>query len=108
MGNYTIRALLFANDLAIGSFIINGVQKRTDQTVRYCNKVNLKCNLNKSKVMTNLIIKGGKLTKSEFWYRKGPKTGKLKKVTIFCHVSRYIAPISWKLSLRASKHNTIL
>jgi hypothetical protein len=47
MGQMSIPGLLFADDLATGSFTVNGLQKGIDQVVNYYRKLNLKCNLKK-------------------------------------------------------------
>jgi hypothetical protein len=51
IGRITIPGLLFADDLAVSSFTINGLQKEIDKIVRYCKELNLKCNLIKSKIV---------------------------------------------------------
>jgi hypothetical protein len=43
--------LLFADNLALGDFTIKGLKKRNGTGVAHCNKCNLKCNLQKSKIM---------------------------------------------------------
>ena len=64
----------------LGHLLSTVCKNGPDQTARYCNQLNLKCTFTKSKVMVSLIIKEGKLTKSECWQGEGRKTGKLKKV----------------------------
>jgi hypothetical protein len=44
----SIPGLMFADDLAIGSFTVNGLQTGIDQIVKYCGDWNLKCNLKKN------------------------------------------------------------
>ena len=44
-------SLLLTDDLAIGPFIISGLPGVMDQMMTYCNQWNVKCNLNKTKVM---------------------------------------------------------
>jgi hypothetical protein len=56
VGNQTKFALRFADDLEIGSFTINGLQRGINQTVKYCYKYNLKLNVNTTKVM---VLKKG-------------------------------------------------
>jgi Reverse transcriptase (RNA-dependent DNA polymerase). len=51
VGNRTILALMFVDDLAIGSFTIHVLQKGINQMVKCCNKSNLKLNVNKFVVM---------------------------------------------------------
>jgi hypothetical protein len=38
VGGMSVPGLLFADDLAIGSFAVNGIQKGIDQVVRYSGK----------------------------------------------------------------------
>jgi hypothetical protein len=49
IGKMSIPGLLFAEYLAIESFIVNGLQKGIDQVVKYCRDWHLKCNLKKTK-----------------------------------------------------------
>jgi hypothetical protein len=58
-----IPGLLFADDVAVGPFTINGLQKGK---VKFCKKWSLKYNLKKTKVM--VLKKGGKLKKNEQWH----------------------------------------
>jgi hypothetical protein len=51
IGNMPIPGLLFADDLAIGSFTVNGLQRRIDQIVKYCSDWNLRYNLKKTKIL---------------------------------------------------------
>lgn len=46
-----ILPLLLIDDMAIGTFIISGLLGVMDQTMTYCKQWNVKCNLNKTKVM---------------------------------------------------------
>jgi hypothetical protein len=46
-GKMSIPGLMFADDLAIGSFTVNGLQKGIDQIVKYCSDWNLKFGLKK-------------------------------------------------------------
>jgi hypothetical protein len=46
------------DDLSIGSFTVNGVQRGIDQIVKYCGDWNLKCNL-KKKPKYWFLRKGG-------------------------------------------------
>ena len=46
MGNRTIPALVFDDDLATGIFAINGLPDGTDRYLICYNKWNLKCTLN--------------------------------------------------------------
>jgi hypothetical protein len=39
---------LFADDIATGSFTVNGLQKGINEVVKYCSDWNLKCNLKKT------------------------------------------------------------
>jgi hypothetical protein len=57
---------LFADNLAIGSFTVNGLQRGIDQIVKYCTDWNLKCNLKKTKIL--FFKKRGKLKKNEKWF----------------------------------------
>jgi hypothetical protein len=61
IGKMSIPVLIFADDLAIGSFTENGLQRGIDQIVKYCGDWNLKCNLKKTKI---LVFKEGKLRKN--------------------------------------------
>jgi hypothetical protein len=66
IGKMSIPGLMFADDLAIGSFTVNGLQRGIDQIVKYYNDWNLKCNLKKTKIL--VFKKGGKLKKKERWF----------------------------------------
>lgn len=46
----TFPGLLFADDLAIRLFTVNGLQKGINKMKKYCNNCNLKCNLKKIKI----------------------------------------------------------
>jgi hypothetical protein len=67
-GRKTIQGLLFADDLAISSFTITGLEKAINQAVKYCKDWNLKCNLKKSKTL--VFTKGRMLKKKERWIMK--------------------------------------
>jgi hypothetical protein len=54
---------MFADNLTIGSFTVNGLQRGIDQIVKYFGDWNLKCNLKKTKIL--VFEKGGKLKKKE-------------------------------------------
>lgn len=71
LGKQMAPALLFAIDLAIGSFTISDLQKGTDQIVKFGNKWNITCNPHTTKVM--LFISGGKLNTRECWYFYGQR-----------------------------------
>jgi hypothetical protein len=59
IGTTTIPGLLFADYLAFSSLTIKGLQKAIGQVTKRCREWNLKCNLNKTKI---LVFKtGGKL-----------------------------------------------
>jgi hypothetical protein len=47
----SIPGLLFADDLAIGSFTVNGLQRGISQIVKYRSDWNLKCNLKETKIL---------------------------------------------------------
>jgi hypothetical protein len=66
IGRMSIPGLMFADDVAIGFFTVNGLQKGSDQMVKYCGDWNLKCNLKKTKIL--VFKKGGKLKKNEKWF----------------------------------------
>jgi hypothetical protein len=67
IGKMSIPGLMFADDLAIGSFTVSGLQRGIDQIVKYCGDWNLKYNLKKTKIL--VFEKGGKLKKeSEMVY----------------------------------------
>jgi hypothetical protein len=66
IGKVSILGLMFADNLAIGSFAANGLQRGIDQIVKYCGDWNLKCNLKKTKIL--VFKKGGKLKKNEKWF----------------------------------------
>jgi hypothetical protein len=55
-----------SSNLAIGSFTVNGLQRGIDQMVKYCGDWNLKCNLQKTKIL--VFKKEGKLKKNEKWF----------------------------------------
>jgi hypothetical protein len=42
IGKMSVPGLMFADSLAIGSFTVNGLQRGTDQIVKYCSDWNLK------------------------------------------------------------------
>jgi hypothetical protein len=58
VGNMSIAGLLFADDLAIGSFTVNGLQKGINKLTKFCNDWSIKCNLK----MIGILVckKGGK------------------------------------------------
>ena len=56
VGKQTTLALQPTDDMAIGSFIISGPLGGMDQKIKYCYHWNVKCNLNKTKVM---VLKKG-------------------------------------------------
>jgi hypothetical protein len=66
IGKMSIPGLMFADDLAIGSFTVNGLQRGIDQMVKYCGDWNLKCNLKKTKIL--VFKNGGKLKKNKKWF----------------------------------------
>jgi hypothetical protein len=66
IGKMSIPGWMFADDLAIGSFTVNGLQRGIDQIIKYCSDWNLKCNLKKTKIL--VFKKGGKLKKNEKWF----------------------------------------
>jgi hypothetical protein len=70
-GITTIPGLLFADYLAFSSFTINGLQKAIEQVTEYCRDWNLKCNLNKTKIL--VFKKGVKLKKDERWTVNGQR-----------------------------------
>lgn len=47
----TIWKMLFADNLALKDFTVKGLKKGNGTVVAYCNKWNLKCNLQKPKIM---------------------------------------------------------
>lgn len=51
IGKMLIPGLLFADNLALADFTIIGLKKGNGTVMAYCNKWNLKCNLQKSKLM---------------------------------------------------------
>jgi hypothetical protein len=59
VGDVTIPGLLYADNLAIWAFTVNGTQKAIDQIVKYCEDRGVKCNLNKTKI--TVFKKGGTL-----------------------------------------------
>jgi hypothetical protein len=63
IGNISIPGLMFADNVATGSFTVNGLQRGIDQIVKYCGDWNLKCNLKTTKIL--VFKKGGKLKKNE-------------------------------------------
>jgi hypothetical protein len=72
VSNVTIPGLLYADDLAIGAFMVNGMQKAIYQIVKYCGDWSVKCNLNKTKII--VFKKGGRLKKNERWMMHGDNT----------------------------------
>jgi hypothetical protein len=61
IGKISIQELMFADDLTIGSFTVNGLQREIDQIVKFCSDWNLKCNLKKTKIL--VFKKGGETEK---------------------------------------------
>jgi len=59
-----ILPLLLTDDLAIGSLNISGLLGVMDQMMTYCNNWNVKCNLNKTKVMVFKKKKKGRKTEN--------------------------------------------
>jgi hypothetical protein len=57
---------LLADDLAIGSFTVYGLQRGIDQILKYCSDWNLIRNLKKTKIL--FFKKGGKLKKKDKWF----------------------------------------
>jgi hypothetical protein len=49
IGKMSIPGLMFADDLTIGLFTVNGLRRGIDQIVKYCSDWNLKFNLKKKK-----------------------------------------------------------
>jgi hypothetical protein len=47
-------------------WLVNGLQRGIDQMVKYCGDWNLKCNLQKTKIL--VFKKGGKFKKNEKWF----------------------------------------
>jgi hypothetical protein len=74
----SIPGLLFADDLATGSFTVNGLQKGTDKLTKYCKDWSLKCNLKKAKIP--VCKKGGKLKKSERWFMENQQIEAVKEI----------------------------
>jgi hypothetical protein len=66
IGKVSIPGLMFADDLAIGSFTVNGLQRGIDRIVKYCSDWNLNCILKKTKIL--VFKKGRKLKKKEKWF----------------------------------------
>jgi hypothetical protein len=58
IGLTTIPEFIFADDLTFSSVTINGLQKAMVQVAKQCREWNLKCNLNKTKIL--VFKKGGK------------------------------------------------
>jgi hypothetical protein len=50
-GGLRILGLLFAGDLPMASSTSYGLQKKIELVDKYCKNLNLRCNLNKSKIM---------------------------------------------------------
>jgi hypothetical protein len=71
-GDVTIPRLLYADDLAIGAFTVNCMQKAIDQIVKYCEGWRVKFNLNKTKII--VFKKGGRLKKNVRWTMHGNNT----------------------------------
>jgi len=57
--------------MAIGSFIISGPLRGMDQNIKYCNQWNVKCNLNKIKVMVLKIGEENFIIISIIMFMKG-------------------------------------
>jgi hypothetical protein len=65
IGGMTISELLFADDLAVAKFIINGLRTEIDQVVKYCRDRKLKLNLNKTEIFA--FKREERLNKKEGW-----------------------------------------
>jgi hypothetical protein len=74
VGNQTIPGLMFADNLAIGSFAASGLQIGIDWKIEFCNKWYLTCKCDKTKFM--LYRNGGKLKNRECWYLNRQKIGR--------------------------------
>jgi hypothetical protein len=79
VGDVTIPGLLYADDLAIGAFTVNGLQKAIDQIVKYYEAWGVKCNLNKTKII--VLKKGGRLKKNERWTMHGNNIEVVDEIT---------------------------
>lgn len=64
-GAQIVSRLLFADDFPTSSSTINGLQKATEQDAMYSRDLNLKCNLNKFKIL--IFTKGARLKKNDSW-----------------------------------------
>jgi hypothetical protein len=79
VGDVTIPGLLYVDDLAIGAFTVNGLQKVIDQIVKYCKDWGVKCNLNKTKII--IFKKGGRLKQNERWTMHGNNIEVVDEIT---------------------------
>ena len=70
-GNTPVTHLLFADDLALFSQSVVGLQRMIDCLSNYCKKYNMKINIEKTKIM--VFRKGGRPGKKESWHLDGHK-----------------------------------
>jgi hypothetical protein len=77
-GTMSIAGLLFADDLAIGSFTVNGLQKGINKLTKFCNDWSIKCNLKKIGIL--VCKKGGKRRKTKRWFMQNQQIELVKEV----------------------------
>jgi hypothetical protein len=78
VGKMSIPGLLLADDLAIGSVTVTGLQMGIDNLTKYCKDWSLKCNLKKTKIL--VCKKGGKLKKNERWFMENQQIEVVKGI----------------------------
>ena len=64
-----IKILMFADDKALVSSTVGGLQEGLDELDRYCQKWGLNLNISKTKIM--IFRKGGRLSNKEKWTYRG-------------------------------------
>ena len=76
-GNIPLTHLLFADDLALFSQSVVGLQKMINCLSEYCKTFNMKINVDKTKIM--VFRNGGRPSKKEVWYLDGNKVEVVSK-----------------------------
>ena len=65
VGNQTIPGLSFADNLAVGPFRVNGLQRGIDHMAKYCNRWNWMFNFDKN---NSMVFKNGRMMKNRQYY----------------------------------------
>lgn len=96
--------LLFADDLALFSQSVVGLQRMIDKLASYCGKFNMKINTDKTKIV--VYRKGGKLARKEAWYLNNSKievVSKFRYLGITLSSSGFWTAAQAELACRATK-----